>query len=88
LDGNYKQIKGLKDYIWFYTCLFAQRIYLGWDRQSKKQDLRSCRAGHSITKWNSVSTEFMQRLQVRRFYISQPQRVVVVGGNPFGGQPW
>ena len=40
-----------------------------WDIQSKKQDLRSCRAGHSITKWKSVSKEFNgHNLQVRRWY--------------------
>jgi len=37
--------------------------------QSKKHDLKTCWAGHSITKWTSVSTEFNQHnLQVWKWY--------------------
>ena len=39
------------------------------DMQSKKPDLRYCRVGHSIMKWNSVSSEFNGRnLKVHRWY--------------------
>jgi len=63
-------IIGTKDILKFLNSIWERGVkeLSRWDRQSKKQDLRSCRAGHSITKRNSVSTEFMRRLQVGRWY--------------------
>jgi len=75
LGDNYKRIEGE------ITSSVVQKFYI--ILLSRLDWSRSYRAGHSITKWNSVST----RLQVWRWYMGSSEFCISPTSTCSGRQP-